>query len=138
MAPKGKAGGKPGRKKVHRLHVMANIEDGARAIAAIPLWQPGTPYPLGLSLQRLHGPSFGGETGFVIRALGADGNIATLVVRPGKDPSTVQFAQLRDADAVEDPTRPTGEGADLDPLPGEDDPDLQNGGHRTGSGMGVG
>jgi hypothetical protein len=101
---------KPGRRKVHRLHVMANIDDGGRVIAAIPVFQPladgDTAYPVGLSVQRLHGPSHGGETGFVIRLVGADGNIATLVQRATGQPATVTHGLLRlagDADVDADP-----------------------------------
>lgn len=90
------AGRKPGRKPIHRLTVMGNIDGGGRAIAAVPMHKPGEPYPLGLSMQRLHGPSFGGQAGFVVRLVGADGNMATMVLQAGgKDPATVQHALVR-------------------------------------------
>lgn len=128
---------KRGRKRVHRLHVMANIEDGGRIIAAIPVFKPeadgDTAYPVGLSIQRLHGATFaGGETGFVIRLVGADGNIATMIQRPTGQPATVSHGLLRQA-----PVQDDAEVAEVDPLPGEGDPALEHGGVPPGTGLTV-
>lgn len=180
---------KVGRRPIHRLAVMGNIDGGGRVVAAVPLFQPGQPYPLGLSLQRLQGS---GAQGVVVRMVGADGNMATMVVTPGKDAATVALftddkrkvrkavGNVADeltpeqasealnslADTIVEggagpddypvdtarpganvhgigPDEPTGPnpnyaGDEVDPLPGEGDPDMEHGGHRPGSGLGVG
>lgn len=98
---------KVGKPMTHRLSIMANVDRGGRVIAAVPLFQPGQPYPMGLSVQRLQGA---GAQGVVVRMVGADGNMASMVVVSGKDPATVQHSYLRDVNVPVDPTRPTGEG----------------------------